>query len=57
MPPDDPRLLELLEAYKGKRLLDENINYEILDVNLATRGKNSYWVAQCVEVEQLENKE
>ena len=57
-PVDDPLLLELIKAYKGKLLLDfddnvqPNRTYKVLDVQFDDKGGSAYWEATCAEVRQ-----
>jgi hypothetical protein len=60
-PKDDPLLVELLTAYKGKLLLDfdddvkPNRTYHVVDVQYDDKGGSSYWEATCIEVRKLED--
>ena len=47
-------LVEYLDKYKGKLLLDEDAQatYKVVDVNLTEWAQQTYWSATCVPVEQ-----
>jgi hypothetical protein len=50
---DDPMLVQCLEQYKGKLLLDDDTQgtYKVVDVNLTEWAKRKYWSASCVPME------